>query len=258
MYSSGRYFDCIAETRRLISMDIPAEEKNSFRYFIGSNYFLGGQYNTVVSDLDKITVPDNNFPYVLLKSQAYLKLNDNDSAAYALKVLAYDRLDGRDRNVLLLRKIDILLQDSRYEEIVSEIETAEKYSIIIPENMKSDISRYGNISVKNKWMAVSMSAIIPGAGQVYSGRYIDGAISILSVAAASYGAYHFRETGDRPLSITSGFFAALFYCGNIYGAYNSAERATADSDREFRVKFQRQYIPEYNPAFYFDFTANFK
>lgn len=258
LFTKGRYFDCIAETRRLAGSDIPAEEKNNLNYFIESNYFLGGQYRTVISDIDKKQISGDDFPYLILQSQSYLKLNNNNSASDAFKNIKYNQIDEKYRVDLLLRKIEIMLDGSRYTEIIAEIDSAEMYSVKPPAEMKTGITKYKDIETKNRWLSVALSSAMPGAGQVYSGRYTDGIISFLSIAGATYGAYYFHNSGDRPLSITSGFFAALFYCGNIYGAYNSAEKAGIDSDRKFRMEFQRKYIPDYSPIIYFDFTVNFK
>jgi hypothetical protein len=258
LFADGKYFDCIAETRRLINQDITAEEKNNFNYFLESNYFLGGQYKTVIFNINKKPYASEYIPYVFLLSQSYSRLNNNKAAYDELKNIKYHDVGEQYRDDLFLRKIEIMLSGSRYDDIVKEIEVYKEYTAVSIENVKLDIMKYKEINYRSKWLSVSLSSVVPGSGQVYSGRYLDGVISLLSVACTSYGAWYFNKSGDMPLSMTSGFFAALFYCGNIYGAYNSAERSGIDADQKFRSEFTRKYIPDYNPMIYFNFERNFK
>jgi hypothetical protein len=43
LYFERRYFDAIAETKRLIALDSGADAWKDYTFFIDVNYFLGGQ-----------------------------------------------------------------------------------------------------------------------------------------------------------------------------------------------------------------------
>lgn len=78
---------------------------------------------------------------------------------------------------------------------------------------------------KKPWVAVMMSAILPGSGKFYTGNYKDGIFSLLVVGGSAFQAYRgFNKDG---VSSTSGWiFAGLttgFYAGNVYGSAKSAQ-----------------------------------
>jgi TM2 domain-containing membrane protein YozV len=101
-----------------------------------------------------------------------------------------------------------------------------------------------------------MSAVIPGLGQCYSGYPVEGLISLLSVAATAAGGVYMKEKGNKSASYTLFFFSGLFYAGNIYGAYNSAESANSEVLRSRHRSIVAQH-GSYNPADYIDFERVF-
>ena len=52
----------------------------------------------------------------------------------------------------------------------------------------------------------------------------EGLISFASVAATALGGLYFHNNGRAGYSYTLFFFSGLFYTGNIYGGWNTAEK----------------------------------
>ncbi len=76
---------------------------------------------------------------------------------------------------------------------------------------------------KSPLLAAAMSAVIPGSGRVYAGRPWDGLMGFLTVALMANGAWLANENGS---AIEKGIFipiAAIFYSGEIYGAWRTAK-----------------------------------
>jgi len=101
-----------------------------------------------------------------------------------------------------------------------------------------------------------MSAFAPGLGQCYSGYPGEGLISILSVAAAAAGGVYMKNRDRKGFSYTMFFFSGVFYTGNIYGAYNSAEKYNNDQLRSRHENVMSKY-GSYNPADYIDIESVF-
>ena len=90
------------------------------------------------------------------------------------------------------------------------------------------------------------SAVIPGAGHVYSGRAGDGAYSFLTVAGTGLVAWWFADdpaTRDRSRVKFSifGVITALFYAGNVYGANIAA--------RDYNLLQERRYVERADSLF---------
>jgi len=92
-----------------------------------------------------------------------------------------------------------------------------------------------NFSFKSPSMAAAMSAILPGSGKVYAGRWQDGLISFIFVGANAFQAYRgFSKYGKQ--STYGWIFTGItlgFYSGNIYGAF----KATKDYNKKAELKF---------------------
>ncbi len=85
---------------------------------------------------------------------------------------------------------------------------------------------------KSPILSVGLSAIIPGAGQIYSGLMFDGINALLingllgSTSAALWYYESEKDYKDRNFSlpVVSTVAFSIFYITNLYNAYNSANR----------------------------------
>jgi len=83
---------------------------------------------------------------------------------------------------------------------------------------------------RSRWLAGSLSAVLPGAGQLYAGRPEDALVAFTTngvLIGATALAWHRKE---RVTAGALGFVAFGFYLGNVYGGVNAAAR----HDREAR------------------------
>ena len=87
---------------------------------------------------------------------------------------------------------------------------------------------------KSKWLAAGMSAVVPGSGKVYAGKWKDGLVSLLFVSANAFSSYRgFEAKGIN--SFYGWFFGSVglgFYIGNVYGSYKSAKKANQEKEVE--------------------------
>lgn len=97
------------------------------------------------------------------------------------------------------------------------------------------------IPAKSPALAGSLSALVPGSGQLYVGRKRDAAISfILNGALIGLTALAFEK--DEP--VAGGVLAAVelsWYSGNIYGAVNGAHKYNRDRRRNFAERLDFHY-----------------
>jgi hypothetical protein len=248
LYGQKRYFDVITETRRLMAFD-PGGDGRDYSFFIDINYFLGGQYRTVVMNIASRPGPADLRNSILL-SQSYLKLGMNDRGLEAVLGVRYGPVDGRDRYPLLARKAEAYLACGLYRELAGEIRAAEPF---IPENgrlrlLQEEVERYRQVPFKSIPLAVALSVLFPGAGQIYAGKWLQGVVSFIGIASLAGGAYLLHRQGNRNLSYTFVAFSSVLYLGNIYGAFNAAQTANEDLHRAFRGDIRKKCIPEYDPG----------
>lgn len=90
---------------------------------------------------------------------------------------------------------------------------------------------------KSPVLAVSLSAIIPGAGKVYTKKWKDAIYSFLFVTTFSWLAYNsYADNGFNFNSVFFGSIALSFYSANIYGSYRSAIKFNEKINRSYRIE----------------------
>ncbi len=99
---------------------------------------------------------------------------------------------------------------------------------------------------RSRLASTLLSAILPGAGHLYSGRAGDGAYSFLTVAGTGLVTWWFAAepaTRDRTRVKVSifGVITALFYAGNVYGANVAA--------RDYNLLQERRYVQRADSLF---------
>ena len=75
---------------------------------------------------------------------------------------------------------------------------------------------------KNKFIATSLSAIIPGLGKVYLGKPRQAISTLTVISLLGTQAWEAYDKGGirSPLFIIFGSLGSLFYLGNLYGTYH--------------------------------------
>ena len=77
---------------------------------------------------------------------------------------------------------------------------------------------------KSPLLAAGMSAMLPGAGRIYSGRFWDGLFGFITVGILANATYMNINMGNKWGTTFSAAAMLIFYCGEIIGAYRAAAR----------------------------------
>ena len=244
LYREGRHFECIAETRRLMGL-LPAAHERELEHFINVNYYLAGQYRTVVRNLQARNEKRDN-DALMLYSQALARLG---SYAEAVRVLN-DAASPPGRAVdgeLFVRSVEIRLLAGDF---ASAYEKAREGAALHPDSvlpsLRDRLASHDALASRSRSLAAALSAVFPGAGQAYAGRTADALLSAAAVLALGAGSVLTWRAGHRGVAFTLGFFTALAYGGGIYGAWNAAGEYNRSQNERFASEAQ-SLIPEYRP-----------
>jgi hypothetical protein len=111
------------------------------------------------------------------------------------------------------------------------------------------LRRYETLPRKSAWLAGAMSAVIPGLGRVYIGRWPDGLMSFLLVGVtAGLSAQGFYEDGrDSVRGWILGSIAALLYVGNVYGSAVGAIVQRRDAEDALMQEVDHAYERRLDP-----------
>lgn len=108
-------------------------------------------------------------------------------------------------------------------------------------------SKQENIKYKKPYLALAMSAVVPGLGKVYSKDWKDGLISFLFVATNAFQAY--RGFSKKGVKSTYGWIfggmALGFYTGNLFGSWKSARDYNFRSEDAIYHEIQNTVIDRF-------------
>ncbi|MDT8420228.1 MAG: tetratricopeptide repeat protein [Desulfuromonadales bacterium] len=112
------------------------------------------------------------------------------------------------------------------------------------EQLVAALDDYQQLPHKSPLLAGFLSALLPGAGQAYTGRYKQAALAFCLNAAFIYGSIEAVENDNYTVGGILLFFESGWYTGNIYNAVNNAhkfnQRQQAKHKGEMRQRFGLQ------------------
>jgi len=218
LFMSGQYELSAVEYERLLFVD---KNNDSLKLALVNSYFKNDELAKAIKRTESLysSIPDFSEPM----SELYLQM--------LILGKYFDKFDQNSEKIPLNKEKRSIYQLHR--EVMAG--NWENVSTKIPQVSITDhpsIAGLKNLSIQAKafkpkkpWLAVMMSAIVPGSGKFYTGNYKDGIFSLLVVGGSAFQAYRgFNKDG---VSSTSGWiFAGLtagFYAGNVYGSAKSAQ-----------------------------------
>lgn len=255
LFLSKDYFNTIAEARRLQYY----RQDPQVEYFIYTCYYLAAQYGTVIHEYNPGSGRGiDSAAAGLLVSQSYLAAGDYSSAYTSLGTAVYEGLGSRDSFNIFLRRIEPLVMSGDFEPVDRELTAV---SVVIGDypdflSLKNDLESFRENQGLHPAAGAVMSAVIPGLGQLWSGRFIDAILSLASVALPAAGGIYAKESGHAGTAYTLFFFTGIFYAGNIYGGYNAVMLENRQRCIDNHAQMIKKY-GEYDPAVYIKFGSVF-
>jgi len=246
LYHQKRYFDSIGEASRL-KKDLSPEFQVEVDYFIMGSYFLGEQFFTVINRSSGRGTPSDRRG-ALLVARAFIQVRDYQTALSVLAPLSYRGKDDRLDTDLMAARVTAMLHLNRYKGVGEEVKGFRGAAGSWPGYGKFEtaLARYPSLPFRSPWISAVASGILPGAGQLYCGRYLAAFLSLVSVAAPLAGGVFLLREGKTELAGTMFLFSAVFYGGNIYGAWNAAEYYNRRRADDFRRELGGN-LPFYHP-----------
>lgn len=244
----AEYFRAVGEARRYLSFFEPCGRLDEARLYVGVAYQRAEQWDKAAevfrSLADSATGPTAAIAHLALADtlfrQGRYELAANEYGSFAAKVTdpayaGYARYREGFSYFLGRRRDDA----GRAFRLVAD-DAPEKGRA---ERMERSLALEDDLPYRSPVLAGVMSAVLPGAGQVYTGRWVDGVISLIVNAGFGFGAYE-AYRNDLPVVATMvALFEVGWYTGNIFSSVNYAyrfnERAYEGYQREW---MQRELV----------------
>jgi len=244
----GEYYRAITEYKKLLIL-FPDSEKADYALFkIGMAYYKGEEYEPCIQSFSSLRAKYKASEHLAeaqyLQGLSFWKLKQFEPARVTFDDLAtayprspYAPLSLMAASLVALDEENIAESRSRLEQLISRYPddpAARNAQQAVPL-----ISRYKNLPQKSEALAAILSAVIPGTGYLYAGRYGDGITAFLINGLWIAGAVTGIQAEYYAVSGVLVGVGLPFYLGNIYGSANAAKKWNLKVKRDL---FDRAYL----------------
>lgn len=238
--AEGDHYRAITEYKRFLHYN-PQDPQTAYAQLaIGKSLLAGQRWEQTDQALEKVwslypCSPEAATAKQLHADAAY------DRGDYETAQLRYEKLrdDSPDDN-----------KPSEYQIGLSQLkqgklDEARTSFTNLPEPLKQQLSlsldEYQQLSRKSPQLAGTLSAFLPGAGQLYTERPHQAGVAFALNAAFIYGAIEAWDNENYAVAGILSLFEIGWYGGNIYNAMNNAQKFNRKQEHNFLERLQQRY-----------------
>jgi len=244
LYKEQDYYRAITEYKRHLHRYPKDSDSDEVNFSIGFSYYQGNKYDAATPYFQKLSTDSSPLSpsAQFLLGQNHLMAERYEPALREWRQFSYSHPNHSFRDAVHYQMswVHFLKEDLQLmKKELSQIHAA-PYQSRASAFMNS-MSRWDERPSLSPWLAGIFSAILPGSGQWYTGRFWDGLSALVINSLFAYGIYY---TLDRNYNVGAGvltFVGIGFYGGNIASAIGSAhkynQRTKTSLREEFRIKY---------------------
>jgi len=247
LYEQGDYYRAITEYERFLFFYPDQALAKKAQYQIAMSYYKGEKYNQALQrfrDLtDKYPSDEIGRKSLYMLAETYYQKKDYDQASDVFEKFLTSYPGDPQADAARIKKGWCYLRQGNWQEASEEFQKLPPDSPLHAQGagLADESKKYPGIETKSPYLAGGLSAVLPGAGQLYVGRKTDAAAAFLLNGAfiwATAESYHKRSYVTAGILL---FFESGWYLGNIYNAASSAHKYNRQAEDKFMEDLQGQY-----------------
>ncbi len=247
LFESGDYYRAITEYERVAYFHPGTAAAERARFQIAMSYYRGGKFGIAARDFRNLAErqPDG----VFAKQSALMAAeSDYRNGEYRSAIAALDAFLGKypadpetDRARILLGRCH--LREGSWKRAAEVFESVPDGSAgrEAAAGLAAGARKYPDVPMKSPALAGTLSALLPGAGQLYVGRKKDAAAAFLLNALFVWAAVESFDNGNDVAGGILLAFEAGWYSGNIFNAVGSAHKYNRRARQEYLDDLQNRY-----------------
>jgi tetratricopeptide (TPR) repeat protein len=245
LLADKEYFRAAGEARRYVAFFDECGSVDSARLYSGLAYQRAGQWDNALdvfrSMADSATGPTADMA-TLAMADTYFRQSRFDLAAAAYGDFAAKHPTSVFSGYARYRQgfAYFLLRAPDEAERAFRQVPADAPEKTYAEKMEGVAGKASELPHRSPALAGVMSAILPGSGQVYSGRYADGVVSLFVNGVFTFAAIQAYQRDVPVVALIIALFEVGWYTGNIFSSVNYAykfnERALEGYQRDYQQR----------------------
>ncbi len=237
LFGQGDYYRAITEYKRALFYFPTYEKKDFIHYRIGKSYYLGARYRAALHYLAPLTEINNKDIRLDVKNLvglSYLYRKDYLGSERVFQEIIQEFPDTKNRDYYSILVSMSQLNRLQFEQSLASFD---QFAKDFPQSQFISLARKGSAASKDildfspryPWLAMSLSAVIPGTGQMYNREWSNAFVAFVFNVTLGFLAVNSFLKDDL---VGGGIFSSLFltfYVGNIY----QSRRSTIKYNEEF-------------------------
>jgi TM2 domain-containing membrane protein YozV len=252
LFDQGDYYRAITEYERVIFFYPDLPQAKTARFQIAHSYFKGEKFDQAIARFRAVADDYRNEELgrkaLFMVGEAYYQKRDYGRSAEVFTAFVEAYPDDPRADAARLKIGWSYLRQGNWAEATGEFQKLPAGSLLRKqaEGLAEGSKNYPDIPKKSPPLAGGLSAVLPGAGQLYVGRPGDATVSFLLNGAfilATAEAFHHHNNATGGILL---FFESGWYLGNVYNAVSSAHKYNRQSEQRFMEDLQNRYGVSYS------------
>ncbi|GEM_PF-1347798 len=227
LYREGEFFRAVTEFKRYLFLFPTASKRTEVLLLIACSLYKSGRYAETHSYLNEayVSTHDMSLRDVVryVDALSYYSEGEYEKAVSIWKRLLVGKPNFQiERNSLAHLTLACLELGDKDElrTILADAETKDDSLAMLVKDIRNRVDNEPN--GRSPLMATIFSAVLPGSGQVYSGRFADGMVAFVINGLFTFLVVDSFKEDYTTGKVIGGLFGLQFYLGNVLGANRAA------------------------------------
>jgi TM2 domain-containing membrane protein YozV len=247
LFAQGDYYRAITEYERVIFFYPDGPLAKTARFQVAESYFKGEKFDQAIAHFGSLA---HDYPNEEVGIRSLFRVGE----------VFYQKRDYEHASESFIKFIETYPKDKRADDARMKLgwshlqqgnwsRAGEEFHKLPPgsplhkqaEGLAEEAKLYPGIPKKSPTLAGGLSAILPGAGQLYTEKPGDALISFLlngTFIWATAQAFHNHNTVTGGILV---FFETGWYFGNIYNAVNNAHKYNRRAEQKYMDDLQTRF-----------------
>ena len=249
LFREGDYLNAAHEYKRLLFLHPDAPESDFIAFRVAASHQNAGQLKNAIRAYQRLI---DTYP----KSTLIARAKNNIAQCH---ILSGDRNQGLTslRQFLAEHKKSDLAPRAHFTIGMLHIDKGEwaeanrvwnNVSLTYSDTPFAEVSDRLARMVKNAetlphrspTVAGALSVLVPGGGQVYTGRTVDGLYAFASIAILGGASFYYADQKRYEVAVPVGILGVFLYGNSIYQSIQTARAFNLQQERLFRSKLQQE------------------
>lgn len=249
LFQEGDYLNAAHEYKRILFLHPNAPRINFIAFRVAASYQNAGQLKKAIPAYQFLIDTYPNSTLVARSTnniaQCHILLGAREQGIVSLENFLIKH-KGSDLAPLARFTIGMLHIDKNEWTQASQVWN--DVSSVYPDSPFTEVSARLARIVKNAdalprrspTVAGVLSVLVPGSGQIYSGKAIDGLSTFMSVAVFGSASVYYTSTERYEVAVPVAVLGVFFYGNSIYQSIRAAQTFNLQHERHFRSRIQQE------------------